>query len=421
MERKRNIVTIRNLFLSALLLLAVSMPAHARKSVILSERIHTLQVSRNGDWQELPVMTLGTDDIMQISFDESSHSYHRLKYHIRHCNADWKESGLSENDFLDGFNDRFIEEYENSRNTTFKYTHYILEFPNKDVTLTKSGNYEVAVTDEDNDEKLFIARFAIMEELADINASVTGNTDTDVMGTHQQLSFTVNYSRFPTVYPMSEILVRVTQNNCDATELAVDPSYFSQNELTFSHHPKLVFNGGNEYRRFEIIDMYSYLQRVDRVDFYDPYFHATLLQDKPIRQYRYDEDHNGRYLIRKHDARWSEIEADYLFVHFTLQMPEKSGGHLYIDGDFTDAGDRKRWKMEYNQREGCYEKAVLLKMGAYDYRYLWYPDSSDKPVTSITEGDSYETANDYQIYVWFRQQGSRYDRLVGLKELKMTR
>lgn len=411
---------IRRLIYIMFILSVMSLQVQARRSEILSDRIHTLQVSRNGDWQELPVITLRTDDFIQISFDEFTHQYNRLTYHIRHCNADWKESSLSEIDYLDGFNDRTLDDFEYSRNTTFLYTHYVLKFPNENTRLTKSGNYEVTVTDDDSHEKLLIARFSIQENCVGINASVTGDTDASINDKYQQLSIKVGFGQLPVLFPASEVFVHVTQNNSDATEVSgIGPSFFSQRELEFTHHPKLIFKGGNEFRRFEIIDMYSYMQHVDRIDFYDPYFHATLMQDLPTKQYRYDEDHNGRYLVRKHEAVFSEIEADYLFVHFSLKMPEMSGGKLYLDGDFADAGNRYKWAMEYNARTGCYEKAVLLKMGSYDYRYLWMPDGTDRMETGATEGDSYETVNDYQIYVWFRQQGSRYDRLVGVDNVRM--
>ncbi len=409
-------------YLSIIVLSAIVTLASAQKSQILSERIHTLQVQRNGDWMQLPVIILGSDDHIQITFDEFSHNYHRLTYNIRHFNADWKESGLMESEYLDGFNNRPIQDYANSRNTTFHYTNYILEFPNEDAKLLVSGNYEVTITDEDNNEALLKARFSVVENIAGIDASVSGITDIDKDSKNQQLSMTVTYKSLPVTDPEREIYVRVTQNRrTDFMTTNVKPNFITQGQMQFSHNRSLIFKGGNEYRRFEIINMYRYLQRVDKVDFYDPYFHATLLQDQPTREYRYDQDHNGRYLVRYDQAFDSNIEADYLFVHFCLKAPEYSGGRLYIDGDFTDGSYSSKWQMEYNPREECYEKTVLLKMGSYDYRYLWVPDGSTIGETAKTEGDSFETSNEYQIYVWFRQHGSRYDRLVGLCDLRMAK
>lgn len=402
-------------------LCATALTAYAQKSQILSERIHTLQVRKNGDWQSLPVITLGTDDRIEITFDEFSHDYRRLIYNVRHFDADWKESGLLESEYMEGFNDLPIQDYANSINTTFLYTNYFLELPNDDVKLLVSGNYEVTITDDENHEELLEARFSVLENIATVDAAVSGITDIDNNQKHQQLTLNVNYQNLPVNDPQGEIIVRATQNRRqDVMTATLTPSYVSSGKMQFQHNRHLIFKGGNEFRRFEIISMYNYTQHVDKIDFYDPYFHATLLTDRPMREYRYDQDHNGRYFIRYDQADNSDIEADYLLVHFSLKVPEYSGGRLYLDGDFTDGGYCDKWQMEYNRRTGCYEKAVLLKMGSYDYRYLWVPEGPAIAETSKTEGDSFETANEYQIYVWFRQHGARYDRLVGLCDLRMT-
>lgn len=403
------------------LLCATTLTAYAQKSQILSERIHTLQVRKNGDWQSLPVITLGTDDRIEITFDEFSHDYRRLIYNVRHFDADWKESGLLESEYMEGFNDLPIQDYANSINTTFLYTNYFLELPNDDVKLLVSGNYEVTITDDENHEELLKARFSVLENIATVDAAVSGITDIDNNQKHQQLTLNIDYQRLPVNDPQGEIIVRATQNRRqDVMTATLTPSYVSSGKMQFQHNRHLIFKGGNEFRRFEIISMYNYTQHVDKIDFYNPYFHATLLTDQPMREYRYDQDHNGRYIIRYDQADNSDIEADYLLVHFSLKVPEYSGGRLYLDGDFTDGGYCDKWQMEYNRRTGCYEKAVLLKMGSYDYRYLWVPEGPAIAETSKTEGDSFETANEYQIYVWFRQHGARYDRLVGLCDLRMT-
>jgi phenylacetate-CoA ligase len=50
-------------------------------------------------------------------------------------------------DFLNGFNEMPIEEWENSVNTTMLYTNYTFTIPNEDVSLKLSGNYIVEIID----------------------------------------------------------------------------------------------------------------------------------------------------------------------------------------------------------------------------------------------------------------------------------
>lgn len=396
--------------------------AVCQTSQILSENIRTLQVLKNSDWMELPVIELGSDDRISISFDELSHRNRRLVYRISHCLSDWTESGLSEQEFMDGFNGLPITDYRNSVNTTMLYTHYRLEIPNDDVRLLVSGNYEVTVSDGTDFSELLKARFAVLERGCSVTAQVSGNTDADTNDKNQQLSVTVGFSSLQTSRPEREIIVNATQNRrSDIMVTSLEPSYITGSQLQFVHNRRLIFAGGNEYRRFEVVNMYNYSRNVDRIDFFDPYFHATLMEDRPHWDYIYDQDHNGRFLIRYNRSDDSDMGADYLFVHFVLRAPHYLGGRLYLDGDFTYGSLGDEWEMVYNDRSGCYEKAVLLKMGAYDYRYLWVPEGSSKGMTFQTEGDSFETSNEYQVFVWFRQFGSRYDRLVGLADLRMAK
>ena len=80
---------MKRLLLSALLLLPLTISA---KSRIIDPQIKSLQVVVNQDWLSIPVMRLGTDDVLNIDFDELSHDYHRYMYRVEHCEADWTPS-----------------------------------------------------------------------------------------------------------------------------------------------------------------------------------------------------------------------------------------------------------------------------------------------------------------------------------------
>ena len=380
---------------------------------LYSENIKTMRTIVNNDWEKLPILHLNSDDYITISFDEMSHTYNRFTYHITHCDANWKPSDLYESDFIEGFNDMPVDDYENSINTTFEYTHYTFNIPNDDTSLKLSGNYLVEIIDEDG-ECVADAKFSVTEDYANIAASVSSNTDLDINGRHQQLTMSISHSGIRVLDQTKEILPYVIMNR-DITNMisGFKPTHRSNNKMEYSHCKELIFNAGNEYRRFEIIDMYDYTQNVDRIDFHTPYYHATLLTDRPHIAYRHDNDHNGRYLVRSHNAGSSDIEADYLFVHFTLISNRLSGGNLYLRGDFSGNNITDNWKMSYNEEMKAYTITVLLKQGSYDYQYIWLPDNGKGSMTERTEGDCYETGNEYTILVYFRENGARYDRLIG--------
>ena len=163
---------------------------------IYVENVRSLTSVVNGDWMNRPVMELGSGDRLRIGFDELSHDYHRFVYRLEHCEADWTVSDdLFESDWLEGFNDNPIEDYQNSINTTVMYTHYALTIPNDRCRMKMSGNYRLTVMDEDYDnERVLEVEFYVVEPLMGVALSVTTNTDVDHNQSHQQLSMSVQYN-----------------------------------------------------------------------------------------------------------------------------------------------------------------------------------------------------------------------------------
>lgn len=409
----------------------------AQSNKVYHPMIHTLQTTVNDDWLHDDVITLGTDDCVTISFDHFTHDYRRFIYKIVHCNADWTPSDLFEVDYMDGFNNQPIEDYENSLNTTMLYTHYRLNLPNDDIQFKVSGNYRVEIFLDENDDEneensefriqnsgltpVATACFRVVEPRMGLNVSVTTNTDIDTNLSHQQVAFTLNYTPGEVMDPATEIKPYVYQNNrTDNMVSLVKPTYVSPGRLEYRHNRALIFPAGNEYRRFEVINMHYATQGVDEISYFAPYYHATLLPDAPRRNYSYDEDHDGRYFIRYNMAQDTDIEADYLFVHFTLNMPRRTGGNFYLTGEFTYNDFDPTCQATYNDDAQAYEATLLLKQGAYDFMYLWVPEGSTAGQTGPAEGNFYEAENEYQVYIYHRPFGGRYDRLVAAQQVKFS-
>lgn len=409
----------------------------AQSNKVYHPMIHTLQTTVNDDWLHDDVITLGTDDWVTISFDHFTHDYHRFIYKIVHCNADWTPSDLFEVDYMDGFNNQPIKDYENSLNTTMLYTHYRLNLPNDDIQFKVSGNYRVEIFLDENDDEneensefriqnsgltpVATACFRVVEPRMGLNVSVTTNTDIDTNLSHQQVAFTLNYTPGEVMDPATEIKPYVYQNNrTDNMVSLVKPIYVSPGRLEYRHNRALIFPAGNEYRRFEVINMHYATQGVDEISYFAPYYHATLLPDAPRRNYSYDEDHDGRYFIRYNMALDTDTEADYLFVHFTLNMPRRTGGNFYLTGEFTYNDFDPTCQATYNDDAQAYEATLLLKQGAYDFMYLWVPEGSTAGQTGPAEGNFYEAENEYQVYIYHRPFGGRYDRLVAAQQVKFS-
>lgn len=393
----------------------------AQKNEVFSARIHTLQTKVNSNWLAPPILSLHSDDVLGLSFDELSHEYHRFQYIITHCNADWSPSALSEIDYLEGFNNSPIEQYQNSINTTMLYTHYQLSLPNEQVKFKISGNYKVAIYDEDdNQNPVCQAYFSIVDKKVNIAATVSSNTEIDANKSHQQVSFAVNYTGYNIRNPQSELKVKVFQNlRVDNCVTNIQPSYISGNELRYEHTNNLIFDAGNEYRRFEMVSIRQAAQGIQSIQFHAPYYHVTLFPDElRTKNYSYDKDQNGRYLIRYDWATDNDTEADYHFVHFSLPwkkaLPE---GSFYLQGELTNDSFSEKYHLLYNPTTESFETMQLLKQGAYNYQYIYLPKGSNKGTTALTEGNYYETENEYTILIYHRPFGERYDQLIGVQQV----
>ncbi|WP_321424008.1 DUF5103 domain-containing protein [uncultured Bacteroides sp.] len=402
-------------------LLIITLSVKAQKNEVFTPNIQSLLVKVNNNWLAPPIINLNSDDVLEVSFDELSHEYHRFQYIISHCNADWTLSGLNEIDYLEGFNNSPIEDYQNSVNTTMLYTHYRISFPNEQVKFKVSGNYIISIyNDDDNSRPVCKACFSILEKKVSVSASVSSNTDIDNNKSHQQVSFSVNYAGYNIRIPQSELKINVMQNlredNC-ATNIL--PSYVSPNELKYEYNKNLIFNAGNEYRRFEMVSVKYAAQGVQSIRFFDPYYHVTLFPDElRIKNYSFDKDQNGRYLVRYDWATNNDTEADYFLVHFSLPWKDAlPNGDFYLQGAFTNDNLTENYRLKYNPATKDFETTQLLKQGAYNYQYLFLPAGSDRTTEALTEGNYYETENEYLILVYHRPFGERYDRLIGMQQV----
>lgn len=386
----------------------------AQENAVYVENLKSIQVKANGTWGEPPLMILHSNNYVEISFDDLQHNFIRYTYTITHCNADWTPSDINRNEYMDGFADNKIEDYKQSMSTMMDYNHYTLCLPNDDVKLLISGNYKVTIYEEGEDEPVAEACFSIIEPRVGVEVSVSGNTDIDTWAQHQQLEFNINYKGYEVRNPVDEFYPIVVQNRrWDNHVEELKPTYMRTNQVVYSHNKSLIFEAGNEYRRFEILDEHVPTMRVDQMEYHDPYYHATIFTDEQRTNYLFDKDQDGRYYVRNNDNIDNETESDYFLTHFTLKMPPVAGGDIYLNGELTNNRIAEEYRMEYNRITKAYEKMLPLKQGSYNYQYLYVRDGETTGHTLQTEGNFHQTENEYYVYVYSRPFGGRYDKLIG--------
>lgn len=412
----------KNILLLPFLLVSILTSAQVYRTQALAPDIKTIQVNVNGMQGQTPIMKLNSNDYMQISFDRLyENSFNRLRYKIIHCDAEWKPSrDVSEIDYLKGFNDNWINTYRPSINTTVDYTHFDLEIPNRDVSTRLSGNYVVCIYEEDNPDKILLtACFSVLDQSVSIAANVTSNTMIDSNRGHQQISFTINQPGMITRDPFNELKVFVRQNHrLDNERKLVKPTFVNVGRFIFENNRDLIFEAGNEYRRFETTSYRYNGMNIDHIEYTRPFYTMWVVTDRvrANRSYSYDQDQNGMFFIRTHDANDYSVEADYFYIVFTLAMDEPISEDIYINGEFTDNTFSDMYKMKYDYNKRAYTLKLLLKQGLYNYQYL--TKSGKYYSTAKIEGNYFETENEYTILVYYRPLGQLYDSFVGVQNIQ---
>ena len=380
---------------------------------IYSPTVKTLTTIVNDDWQNRPVMELNSDDRLTVGFDELSHDARRYICHLTRCEADWTEAAdVFESDWLEGFNDYPLEDYQNSLNTTVNYTHYEFQIPNERCRLLMSGNYRLSVYDEDNgNEKVLDAEFYVVEPVVNIGMGMSTNTDIDFNKSHQQIAMTLEYKDLRVTRPDEEIYTVVMQNwNEQTARVNTRPSYTYQQGLRWEHQRELIFDAGNEYHKFEVLDVSHPTMGIDRISWdgkrYDAYPFPTTVR----RNYLTDKSANGAFRIRNSYYSEDAYTCDYVWVNYTLEAPYC--GDVFLQGQWTNDADDTACQMRYDADNNCYRAQIMQKQGYYSYQYV-----NKQGTGAPTEGNFFQTRNKYQALVYYKGMGDRTWRLVGYRGL----
>jgi hypothetical protein len=415
---------MRKLLIAAYIFIQISLNAQMKyQTQPIEPNIKTLQVGILGEKMSLPLLSLNGTEVLNIGFDEMSHQAHTYSYRVLHCNSDWTRSNLNTNEYIAGFTTGDITGSRLSMNTSILYTHYNFNLPNENMSFKISGNY-VALVYEDNrqDKPILQACFSISEPRVGISANVRGNTDTELNGKLQQIDFDINLNGYRVTDVNTEIKVIVRQNNRTDNEITqLTPTYISDSKLSYLNNKELIFEGGNEYHRFDISSVYAASEGVDAIKFERPSYHAYLTPNKirKTNSYTQDFDVNGRYIVNLQNSEDDDVDADYMFVHFNLPSPQPYfDGQLYLGGEFNYNLLNNSARLEYDGSSGNYLKTMLLKQGGYNYQYWFKSKGERKASAERVEGSYWQARNEYSIYVYHRAFGERYDRLIGVKTIE---
>lgn len=368
----------------------------------------------NSEFTGNPIIPLG--QTLTLEFDDIIGDEADYYYTIEHFNYDWTPSALVKSEYLLGFDNVRISNYINSFNSLQPYTHYELQIPNSDLEgLKVSGNYIISVYNSQK-EIVFSRKFLVYVPLAQVEVNVKRSRDIRYINDKQVVNFSISSEEILLRNPEKTVKVLIIQNNNLKTAITnVPPQYVIANELIYKYDQLTSFWAGNEYLQFDSKDIRSPTVNISRVELMDLYHHYLFTdRSRDTQPYTYNPDINGKYVIRTLQGENPDIEAEYVWTHFSLLNYEPlEGGELHLFGAFNNFQLDETTLMTYNEITGLFENARLFKQGFYNYKYVLLREDGTLNEGFIS-GNYEETENDYTVVVYFRDLGARYDKIIGV-------
>jgi len=292
-----------------------------------------------------------------------------------------------------------------------------LLLPNANMRWTKSGNYLLKVYD-DTDERylVMVRRFVVVERRWDVATDFVKPVSILKLNTHQEIDFSVNVKGARISYPQKEVKAYILQNGRWDNAIGPLPPYVVRGEqLVYDYQDKIVFPAGKEWRYFDLRTFDYRGEFIKNIVNRAGYYEVTLNMDesRAARSYVSYGDLNGRFSIENRTTNQSIRECDYAEVMFSLkQNAPFEDEDVYVFGELSDWQLKPEFKMRYEPELHAYVCEAYLKQGYYNYQYLVVNRISGKTDEDGVEGNWYETTNQYQILVYYRPFGERYDHLM---------
>jgi len=405
----------RTIALALLLLLPFTFNAQQLQETPPPYNIKTVSFIQSGE-NVYPYFRLGESFI--LAFDDLFGNEANYYYSLVHCNYDWTPSSqLSVNDYLNGFDTQRIQAYENSFNTLQIYSRYQLTFPNKFTSIKITGNYMLNILNEDR-EVVFSRRFIIYQDQVAVPLQVKRARDMDVIQQKHNMDFAIKSGNINFQNPLQNVKVALFQNGrFDNAIYNVKPQYTIGNDLIYKYNKETQFWAGNEYLYFDNKDIRNAVGSILRIAAKDIY--ETILYTNDARAskgYTYFPDKNGNFITRNINLSVTNqnLESDYTWVFFKLSAPEfYEKKDIYVGGMFNNYAKTDEYRLEYDEKTATYNKAIMIKQGFNNFMYITADKGGKVDGEHAVDGNYYQTEDDYNIFVYYRQNGERYDRVIG--------
>ncbi len=382
--------------------------------------VQTVLLYADGNQLNDPIIPL--EDMMgrlTLSFDVIDGEGEVLNYTFIHCSHDWQPTDLQRMQYASGFESDRLDDYAFSRNTLIEYVNYQITFPREDMMPLISGNYLLIVYGDDFNDLYFTRRFMVVDEKAQVNATVPRYPDDlTLTDTHQQLNVRVNVSNYLTGNTQQYSHLTIRQNGrWDNAAVGLKPTYVYPDYISFEHHPQTVFEATNQYIRFNTSNFYFQSENLAHIRQTDESFEIDIItcESRARMAYSsYEDIHGEKFVYVENENLDNSTEADYCRVNFFYKSEiPLTHEDIYIMGALNDWRFDESNKMTYDYKLRGYTCSMVLKQGYYNFMFVTIDRSTYEIKTDLTMGNHWETNNVYKLYFYFYNAIKGYDELIG--------
>ena len=385
---------------------------------VYSDLIKSISIGNKSIDVGEPLLTLNTNSAINISFDQLDDQINSLQYEVIHCNIEWEESDLMEMEYLEGYKTNYIDNVNKSFGTLIPYVHYEFSIPNENLSLKRSGNYIIKIFDEyEPESSLATLKFYVSENTMQANLKVVETSNFEQRNYQQEFEFNYSYDPNKITDPYNNFLISVQQNHQEFNEISVNsPNFVRENSIVYLANSDRVFDGGNEFRFFDISSFRKASENVKNIRYIDSTYQIELIKEpkRSFKQYLSYRDLNGKFFLRSFDHQNDEIQSEYGWVNFHLSSNEVKNNDIYIFGQLSNWEINEKFKMKYDSTLKEYSHKVFLKQGYYNYMYVTVNENGKYSNRTI-EGAHFETENEYILKAYYRDPIDLYDRILSYK------
>ena len=383
--------------------------------IYIYDDLRSFQLYPDGNPQSLAVAPLGEAASLLLQFDDVTANTQALNYTWIHCNRNWAPSPLLSAEYLEGFIEGQLHQGSLSFNTYMPYSHFTDRLPQASCMPRISGNYYLLIYESDPNDYLVKYPVVFYESLTGIQSSIHRTANVELAKTHQEIDALVDLSNFSVQNPFEDVQLSLVQNRNWQSLRTLAPRYLRNGYYDFDYNNgENAFPGNNIFRFVDSKNIPVPTLRIPKYDLQD-LWRAYVVQDKPrgIDPFVNQDDARGAFVPRKQGAS-TETEADYIWMDIWVNDIEQSGQReLYIIGDFNQYRPTQEYKLSYDEAEGAYRGSILVKQGYFEYHLAEWDATAMRWDLQFSEANHWNCPNDYSAFLYFREWGQRYDRVIG--------